>query len=199
MMRCSVGWDEQDCWKLRSACGPRPCKGFWMDMKKCWWVRACLRRCEKEQLLLFLLAPGLYEGEDQRADQYNQQDDLHCAKSLFFLHPFPRCLIRICNQSYNFLPATGRCWHLSVSATRLRRYSFAVSRDARRRIPTTHPHRSRPYAARQGAMQASPPPIHTAPAPTRLGKARCKQPPPPPPPPLLSILPQCTHSSLPPP
>src|SRR5258708_14789540 len=147
MMRCSVGWDEQDCWKLASARGPRPCKGFWMDMKKCWWVRACLRRCEKEQLLLFLLAPGLYEGEDQRADQYNQQDDLHCAKSLFFLHPFPRCLIRICNQSYNFLPAKGRCWHLSVSATRLRRYSFAVSRDARRRIPTTHPHRSRPYAA----------------------------------------------------
>jgi hypothetical protein len=57
-----------------------------MDMKKCWWVRACSRRCEKEQLLLFLLAPGLYEGEDQRADQYTQQDDLHCAKSLFFLH-----------------------------------------------------------------------------------------------------------------
>src|SRR5712692_9625538 len=41
----------------------------------------------------------------------------------------------------------GRCWHLSVSATRLRRYSFAVSRDARRSIPTTRPHRSRPYAA----------------------------------------------------
>ena len=32
----------------------------------------------------------------------------------------------------------GRCWHLSVSATRLRRYSFAVSRDERRRIPTPH-------------------------------------------------------------
>src|SRR6266478_9685554 len=30
----------------------------------------------------------------------------------------------------------GRCRHLSVSATRLRRYSFAVSRDERRRIPT---------------------------------------------------------------
>src|SRR5258708_12299028 len=145
MMRCSVRWDEQDCWKLASARGPRPCKGFWMDMKKCWWVRACLRRCEKEQLLLFFLAPGLYEGEDQPADQYNQQDDLHCAKSLFFLHPFPPCLILICNQTYNFLPAKGRCWHLSVSATRLRRYSFAVSRDARRSIPTTHPHRSRPY------------------------------------------------------
>src|SRR5258707_15829850 len=92
MMRCAVRWDEQDCWKLASARGPRPCKGYWMDMKKCWWVRGCLRPCEKEQLLLFLLAPGLYEGEDQRADQYNQQDDLHCAKSLFFLHPFPRCL-----------------------------------------------------------------------------------------------------------
>ncbi len=34
--------------------------------------------------------------------------------------------------------------------------------------PPTHPHRSRPYAARRGAMQASPPPVHTAPAPTRL-------------------------------
>src|SRR5712692_4478665 len=57
--------------------------------------------------------------------------------------------------------------NLSVSPTRLRRYCCADRRDARRRIPTTHPHRSRPYAARQGAMQASPPPIHTAPAPTR--------------------------------
>src|SRR5216684_4118456 len=65
--------------------------------------------------------------------------------------------IRICNQSYNFLPAKGRCWHQSVSATRLRRYSFAVSRDVRRRIP---------------------PPVRTTPAPTRLstGKGRCKHP-----------------------
>src|SRR5258707_6405926 len=86
MMCCAVRWDERDCWKLASARGPRPCKGYWMDMKKCWWVRACSRRCEKKQPLLFFLTPGLDEGEDQGAEQYNQLEFLHCAKRFFFLH-----------------------------------------------------------------------------------------------------------------
>src|SRR5260370_21833877 len=49
----------------------------------------------------------------------------------------------------------GRCWHLPVSATRLRRYSFAVSRDARRSIPAPRPLLPRPYAVLLGSWLAT--------------------------------------------
>jgi len=49
----------------------------------------------------------------------------------------------------------GRCWHLSVSATRLRRYSFAVSRDARRSIPTPHNPTPAPTRQERGVLQYS--------------------------------------------
>ncbi len=46
-----------------------------------------MRRRELGQLFIpHFLTPGLQEGEDQRADQHGEQEDLHCAKGLFFLH-----------------------------------------------------------------------------------------------------------------
>src|SRR6266481_2767650 len=73
----------------------------------------------------------------------------------------------MCSQSYK--PARGDAgtnpshqrWFLPVSATRLRRYRCAVSRDERHCAAS---------ASHSGETQgdASPPPVHTTPAPTRL-------------------------------
>ena len=48
----------------------------------------------------------------------------------------------------------GRCWHLSVSATRLRRYCFAVRQNERQL----------PCGSGETQGDASPPPVHTSPA-----------------------------------
>ncbi len=74
-------------------------------------------------------------------------------------------LVRMCSQGYNHLPARGDAgtnpshqrWFLPVSATRLRRYRCAVSRDERHCAAS---------ASHSGETQgdASPPPIRTAPA-----------------------------------
>src|SRR5258707_3175178 len=67
----------------------------------------------------------------------------------FVFMPLLLLMIRIGSQSDHYLPARG---------------------DAS--IPTTHPHRARPYAARQ--VDASiPTPLRTAPAPTRLYRTGC--------------------------